>query len=99
MVVEDLSSLVCRELVNIDDHLTFLEKRKGALLQVLPCAVVDVVARRHDYLSVPLQHRLDLWKRVIPAMYERLLVLRHAERVIDPEELRGFIRIPVFDDF
>ena len=95
MVVEDLAFLVGGQVVNIDHDLTFLQQRKRALLQVLPRAVVDVVARSHDDLRPFAQHRPDLRQDVIPAVDQKIFVLRHAESVIQPEELRRLVRVPV----
>ncbi len=60
VVVEDLALFFGREVVHVDDDLALLEQRKRALLQVLPRAVVDVVARGHDDLRAPAQHGPDL---------------------------------------
>jgi hypothetical protein len=94
VVVKDLLLFLERQVMNVDDNLTFLEQRKRALLQVFARAVVNVVARGHDDFGALAKHRLDLRQHMIPAVDEKILVLLDAERVINPKKLRRLVRVP-----
>ena len=44
MVVQDLLLLFRCKVVNVNDDLTLAEKRKGSLLEIISCPLVNVVA-------------------------------------------------------
>src|SRR5579875_1099382 len=98
MIVEYLAFLVRGQVVNVDHNLALPEEGKRALLEIIASTVINVVSRRHDDSRPFAEHRPDLRQNMVPAMDQEIFVLRHAECIIQPEELRRLVWVPVLLD-
>src|ERR1035437_5166841 len=96
MVVENLTALVNCEFAKVNHHMAFPEQRKRRLPQSVSGPIVNVIAGSHHDFRAVQKRGFSLGKNMVPAQCQTHLILSGPESVVNPEQLRRFLRVPVF---
>ena len=94
VVVQDLVTLVSGQIGDVDDHPSPLQEGKGTWLEVGPGCAQDVVAGGENELAAAVDSRSDLRGHALPTVRQVRAELSGPKRIVKPEQLLSFARIP-----